>query len=140
VSSIKLGQNTSVIVYENDKCTGSSLALTSDASSITTMNDAITSVAIFSTLETVSTNCVWLYEHCCFGGSKVEICSDTADFSSINFNDVASSIRLGSNVSSVIIYTNTNYSGTSNTYTEANGCFTTTGNNDQASSLRITLK
>jgi C1A family cysteine protease len=145
-SSIKVGSNTQVILYSNYRCTGSSYTLTADNNDFRniSMNDVVSSIAIFSTAESIPANCVWIYEHCCYGGSKIELCSNTADFrsSSVNFNDEASAIRFGSNVSAITLWANIDYSGATYTLTSDYACFKNSGDsyNDVASSITFSYK
>jgi hypothetical protein len=61
-------------------------------------------------LETVGDNCIILYEGCNYSGKSKKYCSDTNFF--FDFNDIASSLRSGKNVSGAL-FEHPNYQGRS---------------------------
>jgi hypothetical protein len=61
-------------------------------------------------LQTAPNDCIVLYELCNFQGRKQEICKDTPKLMEYNFNNLASSIKTGSNVN-VMLFERENYQG-----------------------------
>lgn len=82
------------------------------------------------------TGCVWLYKDCYYKGRKLEICGDIVDFVKLEFNDVASSIKVGSGVIA-LIFSDINLKGHSIWAIKDNECFVNYDFNDVASSIQL---
>jgi hypothetical protein len=134
-SSALLGINTSIKMFVDSSYSGSSYTITSDTSCFTNIsfNDKLSSLTISTT--SPRQGCIWLYTDVAFGGSKVEYCSDVTDLSSVGYNDNISSLKMGPNTY-IVLYENSNYSGTSFTAFETNSLIPSNFN-DKASSFRI---
>jgi len=92
----------------------------------------------------LGSKCVRLYQHAHYRGRARDICSNTSNVG--NFNDIASSLKLGSQVKSVACYLHSNYRGAKVTYTSninwTGGKFpgSNTWINDNISSVIVTFK
>jgi len=140
LSSIKLGKNTKVVVYEHAGCQGQAYPLSNDNSCMSDFNDKASSVAIIS--NEPPANCIWVFTDCCYMGDYREICGDVNDLRNIGMNDNISAMRLGSNVYSVYIYSDVYYSGNFNEYGNAE-CFKNHNDgmfNDVLSSLKLRFR
>jgi len=83
--------------------------------------------------------CVWVYQHCGYDGDKKEFCVDNANFVTINFNDIASAIRVGPNTQATL-FEHINYEGRSLVTTDDLTCFINNDFNDLGSSIKLSPK
>lgn len=80
--------------------------------------------------------CVILYRDCYYSGIWKQICGDLPDFRIIGFNDVASSIKIGSGIE-VILLRDINFNGNYLKVQNDIECFVEHNFNDLASSIII---
>ena len=118
VSSFLIGNFTTVALYSTNNCTSSYYNLTNNVGSLSdsgmsSLVNNIGSVIFNWNLERPPQNCVWLYSGCCFSSNRLEICSDASDLSQhqYNFANQLNSVKFGSRVKSLKLYTGVNFGG-----------------------------
>lgn len=133
ISSIKLGSNTVAYLYQDSNYNGEAIVINSDTSCLTgySFNDLISSVKIQP-----DPGCVWLYKDCDYSGTIYSYCNDSS-FVGDSFNDEASSVKLGFGTT-VKLYKDSNYGGSSVSLSSNTSCLTSNSFNDETSSLKIT--
>jgi len=84
-----------------------------------------------------SPGCVRLFEHVNYAGKSVELCYSNSDFTKINFNDIASSVWIGTSTK-VALYEHVAYGGRVYRFTKDEPNFTKFGwLNDSISSAKV---
>jgi hypothetical protein len=135
VSGIKVASNTVATLYSQTNYSGQSLELSSNTDCLTgdyNFNDIAKSVKLRP-----STGCVWMYTDCNYSGTEVEYCSNNSNVGS-TYNDKYSSALIGA-YTSVKMFQDSNYGGSSYTISSDNSCFTGIGFNDKLTSLTISV-
>eukprot|EP00357_Protocruzia_adherens_P024264 CAMPEP_0115008252 /NCGR_PEP_ID=MMETSP0216-20121206/21785_1 /TAXON_ID=223996 /ORGANISM="Protocruzia adherens, Strain Boccale" /LENGTH=187 /DNA_ID=CAMNT_0002375591 /DNA_START=118 /DNA_END=681 /DNA_ORIENTATION=- len=135
ISSFKVGGGDyAYIVCRNS--TGCSWAIRNDRTNFGNWNNQITKIRKID----LDADCVMFYDENYWTGSSYVACGDVADLGAVGFNDLATSLLLGSNVESVEVFKDTQYGGNSKTYSSHDSKLGGEGFNNNISSLKITLK
>jgi len=136
ISSVVVGASVSgVILYSGSSYSGNTLSISANTSysclTSANFNDLTKSIAIAAD---PGAGCVTLWSDCWFGSDSITYCSNQ---STVAKNDYYSSMAVGSG-HTVTLYKDSNYGGTSHSYsTGVQACLTTTSFNDSLSSLKI---
>lgn len=99
-----------VTTYSGEKCTGSMYVLKKSYACLSKLSMAspIKSVIVVTDDSAPPANCVWVYSDYCYAGQRTEICASNKD---LGANGSISSIRIGSAVNNLRIYSSANMSG-----------------------------
>lgn len=130
LSSVKVGPNTVVTLYRDVDYGGNTVKVDKDVAYVgDAFNDQASSLKI-----SLAPRTAIIYEHANYGGKSLVLTQDTPSFIPLNFNDILSSLKVGSEVT---LFRDVNYQGPSVKIT-ANTPFIGDVFNDQASSLKFT--
>ena len=130
-SSIKVGPGTEVILFEHNNYNGRKMILTSNDSNFVDddFNDIVSSIELRP-----AKGHAWIYKHNNYGGRRFIVSQDKSSVG--DFNDEASSIKVGPNTK-VILYKHNNYEGRDEERTSNDSQFGNDGFNDMLSSVKI---
>jgi len=128
ISSVQIMNATQVSLFSDVNCCGNSVTLSNDENCIDTdSNPAIhqlakrsKSVSILGDLP--PSGCIWVYQGCCYNTGRQEFCNDVGDLTPFSLEDKISSIKLGANVQSVILFIDPNFSGLAYGLNQDSGC------------------
>jgi hypothetical protein len=149
VSSIKVNGSPVSLFLEKD-CMGESVTIFQDNQclawdydwNIQRFNDRVKSFMIEDhTLPPA--NCIWVYQHCCYTGGRLELCGDQHDLNQLGFDDKLSSIKLGHGVESAILFFDAFFDGFAVAINRNTSCLKQGVSkyiNNQTSSIRIINK
>jgi hypothetical protein len=140
ISSLRVSSGLTVELWEHDNFAGTSVSITADNACLVanSFNDRASSLRIFRRVILIPAATV--FKDCQFGGTAIRL--GTGDYTlselqslGMTDNDV-SSIKIANNYQ-LQLYTEDNWTGTSQVYNADNACLVSTGFNDVATSLRI---
>jgi hypothetical protein len=146
INSLKIGNSTSITLFDTALCKGMSVKVNKDVACFETDTDTQIKkmskrISAFTHhYDTPPTGCIWVYDEYCFGKGREEFCGDAEDLMSVGFNDKISSIRFGPGVKSVIVFVDIKFEGLAYGFSKDTGNLdvaTTKTFNNAISSLRI---
>ncbi len=117
ISGFDIGKFKNVLVYNYDEnCRGGHYNLDKSFPCFSTngfpsLENSIKSIIV--QYEKPPEGCIWVFEKNCFGGEKLEICSDVPNLNAYNFGNRISSINFGPRVNGITVFLDINYLGAS---------------------------
>eukprot|EP00357_Protocruzia_adherens_P022297 CAMPEP_0115000596 /NCGR_PEP_ID=MMETSP0216-20121206/16856_1 /TAXON_ID=223996 /ORGANISM="Protocruzia adherens, Strain Boccale" /LENGTH=388 /DNA_ID=CAMNT_0002365733 /DNA_START=54 /DNA_END=1220 /DNA_ORIENTATION=- len=140
ISSITFGSNISQIsLYLKEEYEGEAHVFTSSVENLAEygIDDDVSSLRILYQEQIIYEQCVILYDECYYQGEEIQVCDHQEWLDDLDFNDLASSIRMGQAVEKVILYQLGSYEGEHTTFTNDQECLKGNDLDDDASSMKM---